>query len=87
MSGLRLLVALVAALATFAAGASPAFAQVDGAVGGVRSPAAGTLDLLVSAADGGPGGLRSATALLDGTPVDTGAFADPDCGPTAPAPA
>ena len=57
-----------------------------GSVGGVRSPASGTLELLLYASDTGSG-LSSAEATLDGAPpavVQLGACPEPGPGPECP---
>jgi hypothetical protein len=72
-----LLAAVVAALTV-----SPAAqAATSGAVGGVRDPAGGVLDLTVQAVENGGVGLRRASVTLGGTALDTAAFAEPDCAP------
>lgn len=61
----------------------PATAQAStlGAVGGVRDPAGGVLDLTVQAVETEGIGLRRATATLGGITLDTRSFAEPDCVP------
>jgi hypothetical protein len=72
-----LLSALVAVL-TFPAAAQ---ATTSGAVGGVRDPAGGVMELTVQAVENGGVGLRRATVTLGGTALDTATFAEPDCAP------
>jgi hypothetical protein len=59
--------------------AAPAQARVTAAVGGVRDPAAGKLELWVQASERDGNGLRSARAVLDGQPLDEGFFDEPGC--------
>jgi hypothetical protein len=63
----------------------PATAQAatSGAVGGVRDPAGGVLELTVQAVENEGVGLRRASVTLGGTALDTATFADPDCAPGA----
>jgi hypothetical protein len=74
-----LLAAVVAALTL------PATAQAatSGAVGGVRDPAGGVLELTVQAVENQGIGLRRATVALGGAALDTATFAEPDCEPGA----
>jgi hypothetical protein len=72
-----LLAALVAALTL----PTTAQASTSGAVGGVRDPAAGVLELTVRAVESEGIGLRRATVALGGTALDTATFAEPDCAP------
>jgi hypothetical protein len=72
-----LLVAFVAVLTLPAAAQASTF----GAVGGLRNPAAGELQLTVQAVETDGIGLRSATAILGGNTTDTVTFAEPDCEP------
>jgi hypothetical protein len=74
----RALIAAVAALLTLPAAAQ---ASTFGAVGGVRDPAAGTLQLSVQAVETEGIGLRRATARLGGNTLDSQYFGDPDCVP------
>ena len=72
--------ALVAvALALLAA--PSARADVHGAVGGVRDPAAGVVELTVLATEDGGAGLRSAAAVLGGEPLAAAPFGAPSCLP------
>ena len=59
--------------------APAALAATAGAVGGVRDPAAGTLELTVQASENGGAGLRSAAVTLAGQLLDSAAFDDPGC--------
>jgi hypothetical protein len=63
--------------------ALPAAAQAStyGAVGGLRDPASGVLELSVQAVETEGIGLRRATARLGGHILDSVFFADPDCTP------
>src|SRR5262245_37003789 len=74
------MVAFIAVAASLAL--APAVAADDrapgGAVGGLRNPAAGVLELSVVASDGGSG-LSRAVAALDGVRVDEDAFGDGTC--------
>jgi hypothetical protein len=72
-----LLAAVVAALTLPAA----AQASTSGAVGGVRDPAGGVLELTVQAVETDGIGLRHASVSLAGTMLDTESFAEPDCAP------
>jgi hypothetical protein len=63
--------------------AQTAQAATFGAVGGLRNPAAGVLDLSVQAVETEGVGLRRVTALLGGNTLDSAFFADPDCTPGA----
>jgi hypothetical protein len=72
-----LLGSLVAVLTLPAA----AQASTSAAVGGVRNPAGGVLELTVQAVENEGIGLRRATVTLAGTPLDTESFAEPDCAP------
>jgi hypothetical protein len=74
--------ALLAPLATLAL-ASPAWADVNAAVGGVRDPAAGALNLRVQASETSGVGLRTARAALADQPVVAAHFGDPSCAPAA----
>jgi hypothetical protein len=79
-------VSLLVAALLLAAGTPAAMAATTGAVGGVRDPAAGTLDLSVQASEHDGAGLRSAAVYLAGELLDAQPFADPACGPgTCPA--
>jgi len=79
----RALIAAVAALLSMPAAAQ---ASTLGAVGGVRDPAAGVLELAVQAVETDGIGLRRATAILGGTIVDSQYFGYPGCEPgTCPA--
>jgi hypothetical protein len=66
-------------VATLLAAAPAAAADTTGAVGGVRDPATGTLDLSVQASEHSGAGLRSASVTLDGQLLDRAPFADPAC--------
>jgi hypothetical protein len=68
-------------VATLLAAAPAARADTNGAVGGVRDPATGTLQLTVQATESSGAGLRSASVALAGRLLDSGSFADPACGP------
>jgi hypothetical protein len=59
--------------------AAPAQARVTAAVGGVRDPAAGQLDLWVQASERDGAGLRAARVVLDGQQLDEGFFDEPGC--------
>ncbi len=61
----------------------PATAQAStfGAVGGVRDPASGVLELRVQAIETAGVGVRRATATLAGSALETATFAEPDCVP------
>ena len=59
--------------------APAAMAETTGAVGGVRDPAAGTLELTVQASEHGGAGLRSAAVTLAGELLDAAPFDDPAC--------
>ena len=72
----RALIAAVAALLTLPAAAQ---AEVHGAVGGLRDPAAGTLQLNVRVTETTGVGVRRATAMLGGHLLDSQYFADPAC--------
>jgi hypothetical protein len=74
----RALLAAVVAALTMPAGAQ---ASTSGAVGGVRDPAGGVLELTVQAVETEGIGLRRATVILAGTALDSESFADPDCVP------
>ena len=77
----RALIAAVAALLTLPAAAQ---AATHAAVGGLRNPAAGTLQLTVQAVETDGIGLRRATAILGGHTLDTQYFGeDPGCAPGA----
>jgi hypothetical protein len=77
----RALIAAVAALLTLPAAAQ---AATHGAVGGLRDPAAGTLQLTVQAVETDGTGLRRATAILGGHTLDSQYFGDdPGCAPGA----
>jgi hypothetical protein len=67
------------ALGVLLAAAPAAMAETTGAVGGVRDPAAGTLELTVQASENGGAGLRSAAVTLAGELLDAAPFGDPDC--------
>ena len=69
--------ALVLALAL----AAPATAQADvtGAVGGIRDPATGYLELTVHASDRSGSGLRTVRAALGGEPLAAGDIGAPGC--------
>jgi hypothetical protein len=67
---------LVAALL---AAAPAARAETTGAVGGVRDPATGTLQLSVQASEHSGAGLRTAAVALDGQVLHSAPFADPAC--------
>ena len=69
----------IAALALVLLAPATAHAATYGAVGGVRDPAAGLLELTVQAVETDGVGLRRATALLGGQVLDSVFFADPDC--------
>jgi hypothetical protein len=71
-----LLAAAVAVLTLPATGQASTFA----AVGGVRDPASGVLELRVQAVENAGIGLRRATATLAGV-TETATFAEPDCLP------
>ena len=58
-----------------------ASASTHAAIGGVRDPAAGVLELTVQATESTGVGLRSANATLGGVTFEGAAFADPDCLP------
>jgi hypothetical protein len=66
-------------LAVVVPAAAPAHAAVSGAVGGVRDPASGVLELWVQASESGDAGLRTARAMLAGQLLDTAHFDDPAC--------
>jgi hypothetical protein len=72
-----LLAAFVAALTVPA----PAQGATAAAVGGVRDPASGVLDLTVQAVESEGIGLRRASVRLGGTALDSASFAEPDCQP------
>jgi hypothetical protein len=72
----RALIAAVAALLTLPAAAQ---AEVHGAVGGLRDPAAGTLQLNVRVTETTGVGVRRASAMLGGHLLDSQYFADPAC--------
>ncbi len=74
--------AVAVALGLSLVAAATASAAPSAAIGGVRSPAAGTLDLTVQAT-GDASGLRSATVALGGVTQDSGFFGEPDCLPDA----
>jgi hypothetical protein len=74
----RTLLAALVAMLTLPAAAQ---ASTSGAVGGVRDPAAGTLELTVQAVESEGIGLRRATAILAGITLDSQNFAEPDCAP------
>jgi hypothetical protein len=74
----RALLAAVVAVLTLPAAAQ---AATFGAVGGLRNPAAGDLELTVQAVETEGIGLRRATAILGGNTTDTVTFAEPDCEP------
>ena len=74
----RALLAAIVAVLTLPAAAQ---ASTLGAVGGLRDPAAGVLQLTVQAVETDGIGLRSATATLAGQALDTQYFAAPDCEP------
>lgn len=74
----RALLAGLVALLTLPAAAQ---ASTSAAVGGVRNPAGGVLELTVQAVENEGIGLRRATVILAGTPLDTESFAEPDCVP------
>ncbi len=61
--------------------APSARADVHGAVGGVRDPAAGVVELTVLATEDGGAGLRSAAAVLGGEPLAAAPFGAPSCLP------
>lgn len=63
------------------AGAPAAMAETTGAVGGVRDPATGTLELTVQASEHAGVGLRGAAVTLAGRLLDAAPFADSDCEP------
>jgi hypothetical protein len=63
------------------AGPTAATAATTGAVGGLRDPATGTLELTVQASENAGLGLRSASVSLGGRLLDAAPFADPGCGP------
>ena len=65
------------------AAAPAARADVHGAVGGVRDPAAGVVELTVLASEDDGVGLRSASAVLGGERLAAADFADPACLPDA----
>ena len=75
-------VAVVVAAGLSLVGAAAASASPFAAIGGVRSPAAGTLELTVQAT-GDAVGLRSASVALGGVTHDSGFFGEPDCLPDA----
>ena len=58
-------------------------APPSGGVAGWRSPAAGTLQMEVQGVDAGLG-LRSATVLIDGQPVGSARYGDPECSDLSP---
>jgi hypothetical protein len=74
----RALLAAAVAVLTLPASAQ---ASTFGAVGGVRDPASGVLELTVQAVENQGIGLRRATATLAGRPLATATFAEPDCLP------
>jgi hypothetical protein len=74
----RALLAAMVAVLTLPAAAQ---ASTQGAVGGVRDPASGVLELTVQAVETEGIGLRRATATLAGSALATATFAAPDCVP------
>jgi hypothetical protein len=73
--------AIIAALGVALLAPQAAHAVTYGAVGGVRDPAAGLLELSVQAVETQGNGLRRAKAILGGITLDSAFFADPDCTP------
>jgi hypothetical protein len=74
----RALLAAVVAVLTVPATAQ---ASTSGAVGGLRDPASGVLELTVQATESDGIGLRRADARLAGALIDSADFAEPDCAP------